>query len=58
MADMPKNEALVWAMTVIGNHVKSDSYGNIIVSMANGHISGIKAEINHKPCIDHKPKKT
>lgn len=58
MAEMGKNDALVWAMGIISEHIKADAFGNIIISMANGHISGIKTEINHKPCVDAKFKKS
>jgi hypothetical protein len=49
---MGKNEALVWAMHIVQDCVKTDAYGVVTISMANGHISGAKCEIHHKPPVD------
>lgn len=49
---MSKEKLLAWAISVLSEHVHEDAFGNCIVSMANGKISSVKCEINHKPPVD------
>lgn len=39
----------LWAYSVIKEHADNRSFGVITIPMANGVISGVKCEINHRP---------
>lgn len=51
---MTKNEAYQWACVVIREHVDKGSFGNLVVSIANGHIQSVKEEIHLKAPLDVK----
>jgi hypothetical protein len=50
--NMSKDKLLAWAFSVLKEHADANAFGNCIVSMANGKISSVKCEINHKAPVD------
>lgn len=54
---MAKSELLLWAYSILSEHVNSDSFGTVTISMANGNISSVKCDINHKAPVDDNSKK-
>lgn len=47
-------QAFAWAAAIIQDHMVKGSYGTVTIAMANGKVSGVKCEINHKPDVDPK----